>query len=139
LELAVLTGSGDRAKELARLMLDYETGAVSTSQAQVLAEGDDPVAEQAHFLLARFLRRQQKPKDALAALDRYRQRFGSSPLAPRARLEQAHVYLDDLKDEAKYRETLEQLIVEYPGSAYVPIARSLLAESNKPVVPEGIR
>jgi len=139
LELAVLVGSGDRAKELARLMLDYEAGAVSAGPAQALAEGDDPVAEQACFLLARFLRREHKPKDALAALDRHRQRFSGSPLAPKARLEQAHVYRDDLKDEAKYRETLEQLIVEYPGSAYVPIARNLLAESGKPVVPEGIR
>ena len=46
---------------------------------------------------------------------------------------------DELKDEAKYRETLEQLVIEYPGSAYVPIARSLLAESAKTVAPEGIR
>jgi tetratricopeptide (TPR) repeat protein len=139
LELAVLTGSGDRAKELARLMLDYETGASGTGRAQALAEGDDPVAEQAYFLLARFLRREHKPKDALAALDQYRQRFGNSSLAPKARLEQAHLYLDDLKDEAKYRETLEQLIIEHPGSAYVPIARNLLAEAGKPVAPGGIR
>jgi len=139
LELAVLTGSGDRAKELARLMLAYETGASSTDRAQSLAEGDDAVAEQAHFLLARFLRRERQPKEALAALDRYRQRFGSSSLAPKARLEQAVLYLDDLKDEAKYRETLEQLIVEYPGSAYVPIARNLLVESARPVLPDGIR
>jgi tetratricopeptide (TPR) repeat protein len=139
LELAVLTGSGDRAKELARLMLDWETGADNADKAQALAQGDDPVAEQAYFLLARFLRREHKPKDALAALERYRQRFGSSSLAPKARLEQASLYLDDLKDEAKYRETLEQLIVEYPGSAYVPIARNLLAEANKPVAPEGLR
>ncbi len=139
LELAVLTGSGDRAKELARLMLDYETGAGGAEQAQALAKGDDPVAEQAWFLLARFLRREHKPKDALAALDEYRQRFGTSSLAPKARLEQAYVYRDDLKDEAKYRETLEQLIIEYPGSAYVPIARNLLAESGKPVAPGGIR
>jgi tetratricopeptide (TPR) repeat protein len=139
LELAVLTGSGDRAKELARLMLDYETGADAAGRAQTLAEGDDPVAEQAYFLLARFLRRERKPKDALAALDEYRRRFGSSSLAPKSRLEQASVYLDDLNDDAKYRETLEQLIVEYPGSAYVPIARNLLAEAGKPVVPGGIR
>ena len=139
LELAVLTGSGDRAKELARLMLDYETGAGDTSRAQVLAKGDDPVAEQAYFLLARFLRREHKPKDALAALDEYRQRFGTSSLAPKSRLEQAYAYRDDLKDEAKYRETLEQLIIEYPGSAYVPIARNLLAEAGKPVAPGGIR
>jgi len=139
LELAVLTGSGDRAKELARLMLAYETGVSDTNRARALAEGDDPVAEQAWFLLARFLRREHKPKEALAALDRYRQRFGGSSLAPRARLEQASVYLDDLKDEAKYRETLEQLIVEYPGSAYVPIARNLLAVATKPVAPGGIR
>ena len=80
-----------------------------------------------------------KPKDALAVLDRYRQRFGNSALAPKARLEQARLYLDDLKDESKYREVLEQLIVEYPGSAYVPIARVLLAEAERPVAPEGIR
>ena len=139
LELAVLTGSGDRAKELARLMLDYETGADNADKAQALAQGDDPVAEQAYFLLARFLRREHKPKDALDALERYRQRFGSSSLAPKARLEQASLYLDDLKDEAKYRETLEQLIVEYPGSAYVPIARSLLAVAGRPVAPGGLR
>ena len=139
LELAVMTGSGDRAKELARLMLAYETGDGDTAKVRALAEGDDPVAEQAYFLLARFLRRERKPKDALVALDRYRQRFGNSALAPKARLEQAALYLEDLKDEAKYRETLEQLIVEYPGSAYVPIARSLLAEATKPVAPEGIR
>ncbi len=60
-------------------------------------------------------------------------------MVSQARLEQADLYLDDLKDEAKYRETLEQLVVEYPGSAYVPIARNLLAESAKPVSPEGIR
>jgi outer membrane protein assembly factor BamD (BamD/ComL family) len=90
-------------------------------------------------MLARFLRREHKPKDALAALDRYRQRFGSSALAPKARLQQADLYLNDLKDEAKYREVLEQLIVEYPGSAYVPIARSMLDETEKPVAPEGIR
>jgi len=139
LELAVMTGSGDRAKELARLMLAYETGDGDTSKVRALAEGDDPVAEQAYFLLARFLRSEHKPKDALAALDRYRQRFGSSALAPKARLGQATLYLEDLRDEAKYRETLEQLIVEYPGSAYVPIARSLLAEAAKPVAPDGIR
>jgi TolA-binding protein len=139
LELAMITGSGDRAKELARLMLADETGAVDTGRARALAEGNDPVAEQAYFLLARFLRREHRPKDALAALDRYRQRFGSSALAPKARLEQATLYLEDLKDEAKYRETLEQLIVEYPGSAYVPVARTLLAEAEKPVAPEGIR
>ena len=139
LELAVMTGSGDRAKELARLMLADETGDGDTSKARALAEGNDPVAEQAYFLLARFLRREHKPKDALAALDRYRQRFGSSALAPKARLEQATLYRDDLKDEAKYRETLEQLIVEYPGSAYVPIARNLLAGAEKPVAPGGIR
>jgi tetratricopeptide (TPR) repeat protein len=139
LELAVLTGSGDRAKELARLMLDYETGGGGTSRAEALAEGSDPVAEQAWFLLAHFLRRERKPKDALAALDRYRQRFSSSSLAPKARLAQAELYLEDLKDEAKYREALEQLIVEYPGSAYVPIARSLLVEAGRPVAPAGIR
>ncbi|MBM3331196.1 tetratricopeptide repeat protein [candidate division WOR-3 bacterium] len=139
LELAAMTGSGDRARELAGLLLAYETGAVDSGKVKALSEGNDPVAEQACFLLARSLRREHRPKDALAVLDRYRQRFGSSALAPRARLEQAVLYLDDLKDEGKYRETLEQLIIEYPGSAYVPVARSLLDATARPLTPEGIR
>jgi len=139
LELAVMTASGDRARELARLLLAYETGAVDTGRVRALSEGDDPVAEQSLFLLARFLSREQRPKDALAVLDRYRQRFATSALAPRARLEQAVLYLEGLKDEARYRETLEQLIVEYPGSAYVPIARSLRDRAARPFTAEGIR
>jgi tetratricopeptide (TPR) repeat protein len=139
LELALLTGGGDRAGELARLMLGYETGTVDTGKVRVLAGGDDPVAEQACFLLARSLRAKSKPKEALAVLEGYRRRFGSSVLAPKAMLEQAVLYREDLKDDAKCREALEQLIVEYPGSAYVPIARNLLAEAERPVAPGGIR
>ncbi len=139
LELTLTAGSGDRAGELARLMLAYETGAADTTKVKALADGSDPVAEQACFLFARFLRRERRPKDALAVLERYRQRFGSSVLAPKARLEEALLYRDDLKDDAKYREALEQLIVEYPGSAYLPVARSLLAQSARPMAPGGVR
>jgi tetratricopeptide (TPR) repeat protein len=139
LELTLTAGSGDRATELAQLMLGYETGTADTAKARVLSGGDDPVAEQACFLLVRFLRREHRPKEALAVLERYRQRFSSSVLAPRARFEQALLYHEDLKDDGKYREALEQLIVEYPGSAYVPIARNLLAESERPIAPGGIR
>jgi len=139
LELALLTGGGERAGELARLMLGAETGAVDTAKVRVLAGGDDPVAEQACFLLARSLRAKSRPKEALAVLEGYRRRFGSSVLAPKAMLEQAALYREDLKDDAKHREALEQLIVEYPGSAYVPIARNLLAGADRPVAPEGIR
>jgi len=139
LELALLTGGGDRAGELARLMLGYETGTDDTGKVRVLAEGDAPVAGQACFLLARSLRAKSNPKEALAGREGYRRRFGSSVLAPKAMFEQAVLYREDLKDDAKYREALEQLIVEYPGSSYVPIGPNLLAEAERPVAPGGIR
>ena len=79
----------------------------------------------------RFLRRDGKPKDALAALDDYLQRFPSGSLRGKARLEQAYVFRDDIRDEGLYRATLERLVVEEPGSAWAPLRRNLLAESKK--------
>jgi hypothetical protein len=133
LELAVASGTGERAGELARAMLDYETGAdeAGLGRARALSQGDDAAAEQACLLAARFLRRLGKPKDALALLDEGAGRLGRGYLPPRALLEQALVYREDLGDENRYRETLERLIVECPGSPLVPLARDRLASQGR--------
>jgi hypothetical protein len=131
LELSVLAASGEKAAELARLMLDYETGVDGTAQARALAQGNDVASEHASILLSGFLRRAGRPKDALAALGDYLKRFPSGSLRGKARLEQAYILRDDIRDEGLYRATLERLVVEDSGSAWVPVARNLLAESKK--------
>jgi len=145
LEFAVLIveSSNDESslRELGRAMLDCETGAFAAGAdlAGKLAQGSGAIAERAALLRAQIYRRAGKPKDALAALEEFPRKFAGSPLRARARLEQAYLLRDDLKDESKFRETLEGLVLEYPGSAYVPFARSLLAESARPISPTDIR
>jgi tetratricopeptide (TPR) repeat protein len=145
LEFAVLIGESSKdesgLRELSRAMLDCEIGAVAAGAdlAGKLAEGSGAVAERAALLRAQIYRRAGRPKDALAALEEFPRRFAGSPLRAKAKLEQACLLRDDLKDESKFRETLEALVLAYPGSAYVPIARSLLAESARPVSPADIR
>ena len=42
------------------------------------------------------------------------------------------------QDDAKYRETLERLVLDFPGSPYVPVARGLLAELSTPSAESGV-
>jgi tetratricopeptide (TPR) repeat protein len=127
LEMMMLPGSGERATELARLMLEYEAGKDAAGRTQSLARGDDVVAEHALVLFARFLRRSQKSREALAALDEYARRFPQGQLGARVALERAYVFRDDLKDESGYRDALQALIVGFPGSPWVSVARGLLS------------
>jgi tetratricopeptide (TPR) repeat protein len=126
--------------ELARAMAEPQTGAYTSGTRRVvtLAHGRGPVAEAATLLSAQFLLRQGRPQDALIVLDSFPQRFPSSPLRPRAMLEAARVLSDGLNDPARSRRALEALVLEYPGSPYAPIARSLLAGSP-PASPTEVR
>lgn len=128
LRLALLTYGGERAKKLATAMLDYETEAdeEGMKKVQELAQGSDLIAQEAYSLCARFYYRQKKYKQALTVLDTFLTRFPQGELAARIRLQQAEIYRDGLKDEAHFRLALERLIVDFPGSPYVPIARNLL-------------
>ncbi|MEO0005072.1 MAG: tetratricopeptide repeat protein [candidate division WOR-3 bacterium] len=128
LRLALLTYAGERAKKLSAAMLDYEAqndqeGIKTTRE---LTQGKDLVSQEAYSLLARFYSRQKKYKQALAVIDTFLIQFPKGELAPKIRLQQAEIYRDGLKDEAHFRLTLERLILDFPGSPYVPIARNLL-------------
>ncbi len=133
LELLLLTrvarSDSTALAELARAMFELETRAFAagTRRAQTLAQGSGPVAEAAELLTARFLVSERQSARAVAVLDSFEHRFPSSPLRPRARLEAARIVRDELADPAGFRQRLEALVLDYPGSPYSAIARSLLA------------
>jgi tetratricopeptide (TPR) repeat protein len=140
LELGLLTFGGERTKKLAAVMLDYQAGndAEGIKRASGLTQEQDLVAQAAFLLLARFHYRQGKYQEALMVLDTFLSRFPKGELGPKARLFQAEIYRQGLKDEARSRLVLERLIDEFPGSAYVPIARNLIQKSDK-FQPNGVR
>jgi hypothetical protein len=137
LELALLCGSGERATELGDAMMELEQGRpeVALAEARGLSSGEDVVAEHAWFLAAEARVASGRPKDALAELDSFVVRFDASPRRARARFRQATLLRDVLKDESAFRKKLEELVVAFPGSAYAPVARALLEETNRPVLP----
>lgn len=141
LEFGLLSMSGERARELALAMLEDEAGKETEgmSRAKELTQGEDLVSQQAFLLLSRFLSRQGKHQAALAVLDSFFLRFPTGELAPKVKLRQAEVYRDGLKDEARFRATLEQLLVEFPGSPYLPIARNMLKSSAGEIKPGEMR
>lgn len=141
LELILLCSGGERASELARAMYESRTGAIQKAleRCAVLARGRDDVAEQSWFLRARLLRDSNRPKSAVSVLDSFALAFPLSSRRPKQLMEQADLYLRDLKDENKYRQMLEQVALLFPGSPYAPVARSLLAEANRPTEPGVVR
>lgn len=132
LELALVAGSGDRAAELGQAMLDFASGRYeqALAQAQSLMKGNGQVAEQAHFVAAACLGRLGRAREALLVYDDLIRSAPASPLTPRARFEQAQVYGTVLKDDSRYRAALQQLVIDYPGSAYAPVARDLLSRTT---------
>jgi len=141
LEFVLLSNCGGDLTGLAQALLDYEAGNNETGlrRSLELTRGDGATAARAYLLAAQFLRRKQRPREALALLDTFLIRFAHSPLAGRVILEQAHIFGDDLKDEGRYRQMLEKLILTLPGSPYVPVARHLLAASETRTEPEMVR
>ncbi|MEO0070597.1 MAG: tetratricopeptide repeat protein [candidate division WOR-3 bacterium] len=141
LELGLLSMSGERAKSFALAMLEYEAGKVSEGikRTKELTQGEDIVAQQAFFLLSRLLFQEGKYQAALAVLDSFLVRFPTSELAAKAKLRQAEIYRDGLNDEARFRAVLEQLLVDFPGSPYLPIARNMLQSALREVKPGEMR
>ncbi|MEO0079127.1 MAG: tetratricopeptide repeat protein [candidate division WOR-3 bacterium] len=140
LELALLTQSSGDLAGLAKALLDYEADnhERGKARARALAKGKDEIAARAALLLAQFLRREGRPKEAVAELDTLLGRFPKSRFRARAMLEQARIFYDDLRDEGRFREKLEELILAFPGSPYAPLARSILATTKVSVEPGGI-
>lgn len=141
LELGFLALEKQGGPELAAALLDYETGADAECErrARALSRGEDRVAQQAFFLLSRLFFRQGRYQAAVAVLDTFAHRFPRSELVPRALLEQAAIYRQGLKDEARCRAALERVLVEFSSSAYAPLARNLLREAGGEFAPGEVR
>lgn len=141
LELGVLTLSGDRGLELAKAMFDLDAGAVEASRkrAQELTRGNDAVAREAFFLLSQILCQEGKYREALTVLDSLIARFPKGERAARALLEQAEIYRDSLRDESRFRATVERIVLEFPGSPYAPLARNLLLKTTTDFEPGAVR
>jgi tetratricopeptide (TPR) repeat protein len=99
---------------------------------QKLIQQNDKVAEHSFILLAELYLAKKEPNLALSALQELKAKFPNSRLLPQAKFEQAKIYAEKLKDEVKYQQTLEELIVDFPSSPYSSIARNLLAKYQKP-------
>ncbi len=141
LELGLLSMSGERAKELARAMLDYESGNERDGLKRVksLTRGDDLISQEAFLLWADFLCWQNRVKEALTVLDSFLVRFKFSELTPKAMMKQAEIFLNKLKDEARFRTVLERVIIEFPGSPYAPLARNMLKSAGWEIKPGEMR
>ncbi|MCR4423559.1 MAG: tetratricopeptide repeat protein [candidate division WOR-3 bacterium] len=141
LELGMLTLSGERGLELARAMLDLDAGAVEISlkQAQGLMRGNDAVAQDAFFLVSQIYRQEGNYRAALTVLDSLLVRFPKGERAARALLEQAEIYRQGLKDESRFRATIERLIMEFPGSPYASLGRNLLRKATTDFAPGAVR
>lgn len=137
LELTMLTLAGDRSLMLSKAMLDYETGhhEAARQKARQLTQADDAVAIQAYLLLARLLRQQHQPQQALTLLDSALALPVVAQSRPRLRLEQAAIWREDLNNLSRYRQTLEDLIINFPATPYAAIARGLIAALNSPLEP----
>ncbi|MEO0093472.1 MAG: tetratricopeptide repeat protein [candidate division WOR-3 bacterium] len=120
----------DFAKSSFNLVLgNYDEG---IRIAQKLIQKRDKIAEHSFLLLAEFYLAQKEPNLALSALKELQTKFPNSTLLPKAKLEEARIYEERLKDVTRYQRALEELIVEYPNSVYSSIARNRLAKLQKP-------
>lgn len=111
-----------------RALGKYEEGIKITKQ---LINQADKLAPYSFLLLAELYRAKNEPNFALSALHELKSKFPSSHLLPKAKYEQARIYFADLKDEVRYQQTLEELVIEFPNSVYSALARNLLAKLTK--------
>ncbi|MCX7785041.1 MAG: tetratricopeptide repeat protein [candidate division WOR-3 bacterium] len=133
LELGILiteTKSSDAdLKIYARAHLDYEIGDYDNAikDCKQLIVKTNKVSEYAYLLLERIYRAKKEINQSIATLDEFVQRFPESHLNPKARYELGLIYLESLKDTARARTVLEDLITDFPFSIPAFFARAKLA------------
>ena len=84
------------------------------------------LADESLYLRAAVLFDQNRPLDAVAALEELVARFPSSFFLDRALRRQAQAFLDDLEDAASAIERYDRLLELFPGSPLAPEARAEL-------------
>jgi len=122
--------------EYIQAMLLYEIGeyekGIEILRKIISSNGE--LSTNAYLLLAQFYKAEDRPSLSISAYKELKERFPKSPLLPKALLEEALLYRD-LKNEKRYRETLRELVLNYPTSPQAPIARELLESLGKTPMP----
>ncbi|MGQ9677769.1 MAG: tetratricopeptide repeat protein [bacterium] len=141
LEFAIFALQGERALELSAAMLDFDTGAgeISLERVKGLIRGDDVVSQLSFVFLSEMLSREGRYRDAVAVLDTFLIRFPKNELIPRVLFAQAEIYRQGLKDKRRLQETVERLMLEFPGSPYTHLVRNLIREKKTTFEPGEIR
>ena len=110
-------------------MEQYDRGSLNTASAafeQFLAEYTDQAhTVDAHYYLADILTQQNRPEDALEALEEIQQLFPTAARVPDA-LYRIAVLQVELDDTDAARATLERLMNTYPDADISMLARDLL-------------
>jgi hypothetical protein len=135
LELELLIArAGSGLATYAQARREFEQGkyesAIAVSQGIIRA--DSAWADQAYLLLADCYRARKEPNQALAALDELESNLPASSFRAKARYTKAMVAREDLKDETRYRKTMESVYRDFPDSPYAFLARNRLLPSSKP-------
>lgn len=91
-----------------------------------------PLQDDILMLRARLAEKHRDYMDALALLNTIVEKHGQDVLGDDAVFKIAELYEMRIKDVAKAREHYEKLIIDYPGSTYVQIARGRLSAMASP-------
>lgn len=91
-----------------------------------------PLQDDILMLRARLAEKHRDYIEALALLNTVVEKHGQDVLSDDAVFKIAELYETRLKDPTKAREQYEKLIIDYPGSTYVQIARARLSTLEAP-------
>lgn len=127
-----VAGAGGNAEQLWNVAREqHQRGSLGTAQRayeQFLEEyPTHALAPDAHFFLADILTQQDRPEDALEALQEIQRLYPSASRVPDA-LYRIAVLQQEAGDTDDARATLERLINTYPDASIALVARDMLAE-----------
>ena len=129
-----LPGTGGNAEQLYSVAREqHGRGSIATAQRayeDFLEEyPNHALAPDARWFLAEVLVQQNRPEDAIEALQEIPTLFPTSTRVPDALFRIATLQVD-LDDDDEARATLERLIASYPDASVTTLARELLEELN---------
>lgn len=127
-----VAGAGGNAEQLWNVAREqHQRGSLGTAQRayeQFLEEyPTHALAPDAHFFLADILTLQDRPEDALEALQEIQRLYPNASRVPDS-LYRIAVLQQEAGDTADARATLERLINTYPDAGIALVARDMLAE-----------
>jgi outer membrane protein assembly factor BamD (BamD/ComL family) len=100
-----------------------------------LAYPKHPLNDNILMLRAEMAKKHRDYEKALMYLKKIKDEYGEDVLGDDAVFKMADIYQNNLHQNDKAKQYYEQLIIDYPGSTYVQIARQKLSELNNNEAP----